>query len=541
MILRFILAAALSAGAGVSAKTVLPPTADAQVMNNTASTNYGSAGTMAANSNNGVRVIYLRFDLSGITGPITRITLDLTSAGAGYDSYHIYGITNGENWQESTITWNNAPGIINSYTTISGTQSQILNPGALFRAGTPLASFSAPGAPECHNRAADVTYGPLLDFIREDADKIVSFLIVEQDPLDGPGVVWYTREATTESYRPKLMVYGENETWPTTRVVLLGGQSNMDGRAAGSTLPADLQPPQANIPFYYQTYTGPVPGTMTTLRSGATQTPNGGFGPEISLGKNLAPWIEQTAGNQLALVKYARGGTNLHVQWKAGGDSSALGDGEVYVAWQQAMRIGISKVGALNPDARIDLAAMVWVQGESDVTHSDAAAAAYEQNLRAFIDDVRKTIRPNLPFFFSRLSDNQTELFNTATELARYPQVKSAQDAVAASVPGAYLLACDGPDYPVSNDNLHYTAGGLVKIGTEFAKMIVPRVILRQSLTKAPDSGAQLQWNAVPGRSYYLDRSEDLRIWQRTAIGAVTGWTDAETPATRFYRVAEAD
>lgn len=510
-------------------------------MNSNASTTYGTVGTMTANSNNGVRVVYLRFDLSAITAPIARVTLDLTSAGAGFDSYNIYGITNGENWQEATINWNNAPAIINGHTITSGTLSQILNPGALFRSGTPLASFSAPGASECHNRAVDVTYGPLLDFIREDVDKIVSFLIVEQDPLDGPGVVWYAREEPTNHYRPKLTIYGENDTWPTTRVVLLGGQSNMDGRAAGSTLPADLQPPQPNIPFYYQTYTGPVPGTMTTLRPGATQTPIGGFGPEIALGRNLAPWIEQVEGNQLAIIKYARGGTNLHVQWKAGGDSSELGDGEVYSAWQRAMRIGISKIGALNPDARIDLAAMVWVQGESDVTLSDASAAAYEQNLRAFINDVRKTIRPHLPFFFSRLSDNQTELFNTPTEVVRYPQVKSAQDAVAASVPGTYLLDCDGPSYPVSNDNLHYTADGLVKLGTEFAKMIAPRVILRQSLTKSPTSGARLQWNAVPGRSYYLDRSEDLKTWQRTAIGAVAEWTDTETPSVRFYRVAEAD
>lgn len=320
----------------------------------------------------------------------------------------------------------------------------------------------------------------------------------------------------------------------------------MDGRAVGSDLPADYQSPQDNIPLYHYIYnsgtTAQYPlGNLTTLRPGATQTPVGGFGPEVALGKQLAPHIEAIPRSQLAIIKYARGGTNLYADWKAGGNASATADGADYERWQRVMRNGISRLGAANPDARIELAAMVWVQGESDITVNTTAASAYEQNLRTFIDDVRQTIRPHLPFFFSRLSDRQTDLRDTVEKDQRFLQVRQAQDAVAASVPGTYLLDCDGAAYPMKSDNLHYNGIGQLKLGTEFAKMIAPRVILRQSLTKAPTSGAQLQWNAVPGRSYYLDLSEDLKTWQRTAIGAVSEWTDNETPVTRFYRVEEAD
>lgn len=538
-----LLSTAIALTAGAFAKTTITPAADAHVMNTNAAVNYGSAATLVANSNNGVRVVYLRFDLSSIELPATRITLDLFSNGTGFDSFHVYGLVSGEDWQENTICWTNAPGIRNSHTSSSGTLSQIIDPSSLYLGGEPLASFSAPGASDSHNRVFDVTGGRIHDFISADADKIVTFLIVEQDPPDSTGLSWHSREATDEALHPKLTFYHPGDTWETLRVVLLGGQSNADGRAAGSGLPAHLQQPQDNVPFYHHTHNASANGDsslgrLTTLRPGATQMPAGGFGPEISLGYHLSRSIETTPRTRLAIIKYARGGTNLHTQWKAGGDSSVTNDGAVYQTFQRVVRNGISRLGGAFPDARIGIAAIVWIQSGSDITSGAAESAAYGDNQRAFIHDVRLTFRPNLPFYLAKVSDQAVAHSDpSGPNYQNYLLVRAGQEAVAGDTPGVHLLDFDGPAYPVLGDGLHFTAGGLLNIGADYARHIAETVILHSRISPGP----HLRWNAIPGRSYHVEQSENLSSWTRTHVGVVSEWTDPAPSRTRFYRVIEAD
>lgn len=114
------------------------------------------------------------------------------------------------------------------------------------------------------------------------------------------------------------------------RVYLLGGQSNGDGRAAVSELPAELQGPQANVDFYYKVEGSA--GSLTTLRPGLSE--NSQFGPEIMLGNRLAKLYAHEEGIRVAIVNNCNGGTNLHTQWKAGGDATTTGDGPEYVTFQ---------------------------------------------------------------------------------------------------------------------------------------------------------------------------------------------------------------
>src|SRR5690606_10537332 len=99
----------------------------------------------------------------------------------------------------------------------------------------------------------DVTEGPIFDFIAADADKVVTFFIAETDPTDNSGDAYNSREAA--SGKPSLQLFTGTPPPPpppppptsVVHVVLQGGQSNADGRAAGSGLPAALQQPQENI------------------------------------------------------------------------------------------------------------------------------------------------------------------------------------------------------------------------------------------------------------------------------------------------------
>src|SRR4051812_24130746 len=164
--------------------TSLTPAADTYLRANQSTTPFGTVSTIEANNANGVRVMLLRFDLTGITDVITGLHLDLTAiAGSAGNLFQVYGLTTGENWDESSVTWATAPGVNHSFTGTTGSLADYLNPTEL--AGTALASFSSASSGTVN--VFNVTSGPVLDFVKADADKVVTFLIAEADPSDTPG------------------------------------------------------------------------------------------------------------------------------------------------------------------------------------------------------------------------------------------------------------------------------------------------------------------------------------------------------------------
>lgn len=261
-----------------------------------------------------------------------------------------------------------------------------------------------------------------------------------------------------------LALYNLRSPPPTSsvtrvRVVLVGGQSNADGRAdptALPTSPVNLQQPQADILFHYRAPAGGAT-TFTTLRPGTSGTSQ--FGPEVTCGRHYADLMVTDASTRVAVVKYARGGTALIDAWKPGGDATTAGDGPEYVFFQQTVTAGLANVAAAYPGATILLDGLVWMQGESD----DSVASTYATNLAAFIADVRATFRTNLPFVIGRLSTGQTAI--AATPLAT---LRQAQATVAAADPWTGLVDTD--TYPVKvADHLHFDAAGQQALGYGFA------------------------------------------------------------------------
>lgn len=240
------------------------------------------------------------------------------------------------------------------------------------------------------------------------------------------------------------------------RVYLLGGQSNADGRADIAGLPPELQLPQPGVDFYYRVE-GNL-GTFTTLRPGLGETTQ--FGPEIILGNRLAKFHSDEEGTRVAIIKYANGGTNLHTQWKAGGDATSTGDGTDYVAFQQTVTGGLAALAAAYPGAQVDIEAMVWMQGESDADATNAGL--YQSRLTAFIADVRATFGASLPFVIGRLSSGQTYIPAQHLET-----VRAAQDAVAAADPLTAIISTDG--FAMNGDLLHFSADGQQELGARFA------------------------------------------------------------------------
>lgn len=267
-----------------------------------------------------------------------------------------------------------------------------------------------------------------------------------------------------------VLLVGSFAQAATLQVFLVGGQSNAVGRGSTSTLPANLQDPQPDIPYYFSTGAG-----LTTLRPRETE-----FGPEITFGRGMADYFA-TTGEQIALLKYAVGGTNLFSEWKAGGSGMATSDGTVYQDFQATIGAGLAALQAANPGVTLALRGMIWMQGESDAIATQSAN--YQGNLTAFIGDIRLTYGADLPFVIGRLSVAQT---GTGSEVDRN-NVRTAQDNVAANDPFTALVNTDS--FGLS-DNLHFDGAGQQALGSAFASSM-------QTLVPEPTSAVLLLCGAA--------------------------------------------
>lgn len=262
-----------------------------------------------------------------------------------------------------------------------------------------------------------------------------------------------------------------------TLVYLIAGQSNADGRALTADLTAEQQAPQTEIPFYYRRYPEKE-GVLTALQpgsAGAPTIPGTAYGPEISFGRTLAEWVKkQGSDDRIAVIKFARGGSSLAVDWHGGGTKDRAGDAPWYGVFQDTVTKGLA---ALRADPALEgkslkIAGVIWVQGESDI---DEGPDQYSQNLETFIQDVRLTYGSDLPFFLSTLSLNQTRYQRPEKpEIVRgFHAVRHAQNDVAAKLPGVHLVSTDGPEFSVLKDKIHFDAPGQQALGTALADAVI--------------------------------------------------------------------
>jgi Calcineurin-like phosphoesterase len=85
------------------------PLADAYVTGDLPTTNYGSVMTLRTDASPDVRS-YLRFNVQGLNGPVTRATLRIYANSANSQGYQVRSVSD-NTWSESTINYNNAPAV----------------------------------------------------------------------------------------------------------------------------------------------------------------------------------------------------------------------------------------------------------------------------------------------------------------------------------------------------------------------------------------------------------------------------------------------
>ncbi len=178
-----------------------------------------------------------------------------------------------------------------------------------------------------------------------------------------------------------------------------------------------------------------------------------GFGPEISAAPLLAA---RHAGTTVAIVKLARGGTNLFYDWNP---NNPIG---VYPQLIARVR-GAQRDLAAQLNTPVRISGFFWMQGETDAAFR-GPAREYGQNLTDFISAARRDLRaPDMPFVIGRIPD-----ISGAYGSFRFSSVvRTAQVHVAATVRRTYVVSTDGLERDASS-RIHFDTRGIVDLGRRF-------------------------------------------------------------------------
>lgn len=233
------------------------------------------------------------------------------------------------------------------------------------------------------------------------------------------------------------------------------GQSNAGTPALTSGL-ADpsLALPYPNVPYIARTGNDLTPPVLVDYPVGDLG-PRGDvngvskFGIELTLGRGLDAFLP----NGWALAKFAYASTALAGEWSP---TSIFPTSDPTNLYTQC----IAYIAAAEAATHSQLAAIVWIQGESD-SGSISVAKEYGIRLAEFIGAMRFSAAP-VPFIYGKLNVN---CFGLGVPTTRAGQV-------AAQLSAENVLMVDMDAFGLQGDATHYTAASLVSLGSLYAQEI---------------------------------------------------------------------
>jgi hypothetical protein len=241
-----------------------------------------------------------------------------------------------------------------------------------------------------------------------------------------------------------------------TKVFLLGGQSNMAGYGTVADLSEPYDAPLSSVKFWKAASSGWIP------LQGGLGSWGGLFGPELTFGHEIH---EMFPDDDIYLVKYAVGGSNLAVDWKPDGS------GPCYKSFKSTVTAAMQNLSSAHHSPT--LAGMIWMQGEGDAS-DHTYAAGYAANLNTFITKVRSDFStPDMPFVVGRIMSYPQYPFGTQTDNAT---VRTAQAMVPGQVGHASWIDTDNLDvWPIGSAYQgHFDTRGQIDLGIRFANALTP-------------------------------------------------------------------
>lgn len=189
---------------------------DAYVRASSPDTNFNTGSTenrLIVQSTNNQKA-WLQFDTSSITGTISDATfsLGLRTIGSSNQTFNVYGLNDGvtgEAWDESTITFNNAPGNAGTFRDVDATETTFLDTITISN------STNSAGDTISFNSANIASY------LNNDTNNTVTFIIL-RDTQGTQGTSFYSTENTGGNPFPTLDITTTTIPEPSTYALSFG-------------------------------------------------------------------------------------------------------------------------------------------------------------------------------------------------------------------------------------------------------------------------------------------------------------------------------
>ena len=290
------------------------------------------------------------------------------------------------------------------------------------------------------------------------------------------------------------------------QVVLIAGQSNAVGRADATGLTPD--PADTGVEYFYHVTTS----GGTDFDSGNVFVPlvavNGDFGPEFGLARTLK---NDHILSELAIIKRARGGTNLFEDWMPGGS--------MYGPFIADCTTALGLITVRGDTFKI--LGLAWHQGERDSVVG-RTTAQYQADLHTFLGNVRSDLHEAFPIA------NFENLKVAVGEVSSKPEISAAQQAVSELEGGARFVATGDLNL---FDGLHFDAAGQLAMGERMANTLIALrdgvleegepVVTTTTLNGPWYAGSASATAGVPSIS---DRNSDAFTW---GTGIASGGSSA--------------
>lgn len=261
-----------------------------------------------------------------------------------------------------------------------------------------------------------------------------------------------------------------------TKVFVLAGQSNMDGRGNADLLSKEeliaLKFAQERIQFYYKgtvndgndpiVVDGPLdvndpwPFVKKKFRL------NKCFGPELFFGIALSKAYPK---EKFLFVKRSQGGTSLYGAWNPNWSiekARLKNEEDKPKLFEDFISTTDAQLAKLPPGS-FEIVGMLWVQGESD--NGPLPSSTYGQNISVLIQKVRDYYRvPDMPFLMLGVGNNKViaGMSNTSKKSLNVSLIRKSNNPNAYNYTPIYTHNWNGK--PAG----HYNYTGMKKIGNMF-------------------------------------------------------------------------
>ncbi len=266
-----------------------------------------------------------------------------------------------------------------------------------------------------------------------------------------------------------------------TKVFLLAGQSNMDGRGDASKLSKEemklLGNASKKIHFVYK---GTVGEGNAIQYEGALDFTNPWsfvkqkfriekcFGPELFFGIEL---VKNHPKQDYLFIKRSQGGTSLYGAWNPNWSverASFFNEQDKPKLYRDFIDLVDSELAKLQPDS-YEIIGVLWAQGETDSNTSNGpiASDSYQENLENLINSIRGHYNiDELPFLILGVGSKkvQNAMVQVSKKLPNVSFIDRSQDINKSNYTPIYTHKWKGKTVG------HYNYEGMKKIGQLFYK-----------------------------------------------------------------------